>query len=230
MPALTPIQTPGATALTSGGGTFTINGVTAGSTLVGCIAIDSSSTRSWTITDNIDAGSWSTAKWFTPGRSMHIGYRTGVTGGNYTVTFTIDSGAPTGLMWVIELPPSTFTVEGSLNENPTSGTSHTCNATNLTGTDACAVAIGCVTSSTGAGLSPGGSYIEATGATSTSLMFMYNAQASLNDNGPWTSGASRVGQSCMAVFESTGGSSANRVLVGRSSALTRSILTRGLVR
>jgi hypothetical protein len=176
--------------------------VTAGNALVGCVLQTGSATRSWTVTDTVDAGNWANDIEFNPGRAVTISHRFNASAGTPTITWTVNTSTWTGYAWACEVAglDSGGTIQtGSISEGVASD-NHTCNATNLTGSDVFVMAAGVLTAAATSSAA-GSGYTAAPSGTGTNKLIEYQVTASLNDNGPWTStGTDRLGVSAMAVY------------------------------
>lgn len=170
--------------------------------LVGATHINSGATRSWTVTDTVDAGNWTSTVLYQPTRSFQIHHRHNISAGTPTITWTVNSGTWSGYVWAVEvsgLDSGASPVTGTLSEG--SGTAnHESASSAVVATDAFVICNCCLNSS-GTSLSPGSGYAIAPTVSSNISMIQSKVTASQNDTGPWTStSAIRTSQGCMAAF------------------------------
>jgi hypothetical protein len=199
------VQAPNAVFVSgAASGQITFGGsTTAGNALVGGVVMNSSATRTWTVTDTVDAGNWPSELLYQPARSMQIHARHGITAGTPTVTWTISSATFNGWIWAAEvsgLDPLASPVTGTLDESPTTSASHNCAGSAVVAADAFVIGVGTLTS-TATATAAGASYALAPTLSSNQMIIQYKVAASQNDTGPWSNtGTQRVGQACMAAF------------------------------
>lgn len=202
------VQAPNAV-LVSGATTGQVtmgSAVQAGNSLIG--GVGAAAIRSWTVTDTVDGGSWSSDVLIQPAESAQIHHRHSASAGTPTITWTVNTGTFTGWVWAAEvsgLDTGASAQTGSLDEGSNS-TSHNCNATALTATDAFGICSGVLNTAATTTVA-GGSYTIAPTLSSNRYLIQYQVNASFNDSGPWTStGSARQGTSVMAVFAAPAGS------------------------
>lgn len=187
--------------LSAGQLTLGVN-VTPGNSLLGVATAGNS--RTWTVTDTQDAGSWSlTVRLQTGNGSVEIDHRHSCSGGTAIITWTVNTSTFSGIVWALEvsgLDAAATPQTGSLNESPTVSDDHHATGSNLTGTDVLAIVAGVLDAAAG-GTSAGTGYTIAPTLSSTRHLAQYRVTAALNDRGPWHStGTDRAAMSAMAVF------------------------------
>jgi hypothetical protein len=199
----TVVQTPNAVVVSGAASAqLTMGAVTGGNSLIAGVYMTNSGVRSFTVSDSVNAGNWTSAVHSTLGDTVQIHYRHNVSSGTPEVTWVIDSSTWIGLVWAVEVSGLDTTATPTTDAFLEAGNSdnHQCADPAMTGTDVFVLCLS-VLSSTTSGITAGSGYTRVPNNSATDAIMQYKAVASLNDTGPYTSvGTDRTGHGCMAAF------------------------------